>query len=283
MRQENTMRPVDIFHIGPQKAATTWVYECFLEHPEIACPPNDTIHYFDIHYTKGREWYSQFFEHARPDQMLFDPSYTYIRSPWAARRIASENPEAKIVLCLRNPIDRALSHYWHEKKKGKISFDFEEVTQNYDLFSSWIEPGLYAEHINRYLKHFSRSQILCLRYGRLKAGEERGFLRELFQFANIDSTFEPSIVGETVNEAGGKRTFANAIWRRVRRRLHWIGASELVQKVENSSVFGEWVYDRKEYKSGINDGLRDELTDICDPEIRRLEELLDLDLSTWRE
>ena len=120
------MRSVDVFHIGPQKAATTWVYRCLEEHLSIACPPTGSIHYYDIFYARGQDWYAQFFEEARPDQLLIDPTYTYIRSPWAPRRIVKDSPNAKIIFCLRNPIERAFSHYWHEKKKGKIAFDFEE-------------------------------------------------------------------------------------------------------------------------------------------------------------
>ena len=49
MPAEERMKPVDIFHIGPQKTATTWVYRCMSEHPELAGPPRDTIHYFDMY------------------------------------------------------------------------------------------------------------------------------------------------------------------------------------------------------------------------------------------
>ena len=116
------MKPVDIFHIGPQKTGTTWIYRCSREHPEIAVPPKDSIHYFDMFYPRGRGWYAEFFADAKPGQKLIDPTPSYIRSPLAAARIYEENPEAKIVLCLRHPIERAFSHYWHEKKRGRFNF-----------------------------------------------------------------------------------------------------------------------------------------------------------------
>ncbi len=275
------MRSVECFHIGPQKAATSWVYQCLAEHPEIACPPEDVIHYFDIHYAKGREWYAQFFANAYPEQKLFDPTYTYIRSPWAPRRIAKENPDAKIVLCLRNPIDRAFSHYWHERKKDKITFSFDEVTKNYDLFSSWIEPGFYAEHIKRYLKYFSREQILCLQFQDLKR-DSKTFLRRLLAFFEVDDTFTPSLIDQKVNEAGARRTIANSIWRRIRTRLHWLGWEKVVESMETNSLAETWIADRHEYKEGIDSDLRHELQEICEPEIKRLEELLNVDLTHWR-
>jgi len=249
------MKKVDVFHIGPQKAATTWVYRCFDEHPEIACPPTDAIHYYDIYYSKGGEWCESFF---------------------------GDNPEAKIICFLRNPIDRAFSHYWHEKKKGKIAFDFEEVLENYDLFSSWVEPGFYAEHLERYLRHFSREQLLCLPFRLLKEDDE-AFLQRILEFIDVDPSFRPSWLGEKANEAGGRRTITNAVWRRVRRRLRWIGQDRLVETIEESSVVGSWVRDRDEYERGMDESLRRELLEICELEIQRTEALLDLDLSHWRE
>jgi hypothetical protein len=275
------MKPVDVFHIGPQKAATTWVCRCFDEHPEIACPPTDAIHFYDIYYSKGEGWYESFFIDAREDQIRFDPTFTYIRSPWAPRRIAADNPEAKIICFLRNPIDRAFSHYWHEKKKGKIAFDFEEVLENYDLFSSWIEPGFYAEHLERYLNHFPREQLLCLPFHLLKENDE-AFLRRILEFIEVDPSFRPSWLGEKANEAGGRRTVTNAIWRRVRRRLRWVGQDSLVESIEQAPVVGRWVRDRDEYERGMDESVRRELLEICEPEIQRTETLLDLDLSHWR-
>jgi len=275
------MDSVDVFGIGPQKAASTWIYRCLEEHQEVACPPTDSIHYYNIHYARGEEWYFRFFKDAQSGQVLFDPTPAYIRSLWAPRRIAKDNPEAKIICVLRNPIDRAFSHYWHEKKKGKIAFEFEEVTENYDLFSSWIEPGLYAEHLERYLKHFSRDQILCLPFQLLKQ-DDGEFLRRILDFIEVDSSFQPTWLGEKVNEAGGRRTATNAVWRRVRRRLKSAGQDSLVESIEEAPVVGGWVRNREEYKRGVSNEVRRELLEICEPEIQRIEALLDLDLSHWR-
>lgn len=275
------MKPVNVFHIGPQKAATTWIYRCFDEHPAIACPSTGAIHFYDIYYSKGEEWYESFFDDALEHQVRFDPTFTYIRSPWAPRRIAADNPEAKIICFLRNPIDRAFSHYWHEKKKGKIAFEFEEVLENYDLFSSWVEPGFYAEHLERYLKHFPREQLLCLPFYLLQEDSE-AFLRRILQFIDVDPSVRPSWLGEKANAAGGRRTLTNAVWRRVRRRLQRFGQDALIQSIEEAPVVGRWVQDRDEYERGMSESVRRELLDICEPEIRRTEALLDHDLSHWQ-
>jgi hypothetical protein len=272
---------IDVFHIGPQKSATTWVYKCLKSHPRVGCASDDSTHYFDMRYSEGREWYARFFQHTEDGQTLIDMTPSYIRSPWVPRRIAAHNPEAKIICCLRNPIDRAFSHYWHEKKKGKIAFDFEEVLENYDLFSSWIEPGFYAEHLERYLECFSQAQMLFLRFEQLKDDDE-AFIRRILEFIGVEESFSPTWLGRKANEAGGRRTFANAVWRRVRRRLEWVGQGELVESIESAPMVGRWVRDRDEYEEGMEAAVRRELLEICEPEIQRTEDLLDLDLSHWR-
>ena len=284
------MEPVDLFHIGPQKSATTWVYNCLKEHPDVAAPKSDTIHYYDMFYARGEAWYERFFDHAREGQLLYDPTTTYIRSPWAPRRIAKENPNAKIMVCLRNPIDRAFSHYWHEKKKGSINFDFAEVLENYDLYSSWIEPGLYAEHLERYLEYFDREQLLCLRFETLKA-DQRAFLRQIYHFAGIDDTVWPSWLDRKSNEAGGRRTPANRVWRGIKKAVvrssletaaRNMRLDDAAQSLEQLPLIRGVLQDKQEYEEGIDPALRTELLELCEPEIQRLERLLDLDLDVWR-
>jgi hypothetical protein len=284
------MKQVDLFHIGPQKSATTWVYNCLKEHPEVAVPNSDTIHYYDMFYARSEAWYYEFFDHATEDQILYDPTTTYIRSPWAPRRIAEDHPDAKIMLCLRNPIDRAFSHYWHEKKKGKINFEFEEVLENYDLYSSWIEPGFYAKHIERYLQYFDREQVLCMHFETLQ-DDEVEFIRQILRFAGVDENFEPSWLNKKSNEAGGRRTITNRMWRGLKgavaqselesiaRRLQ---LDKAAQHLETLPTVGSFLKDKQEYEQGIPSELREELVALCEPEIQRLENLLDIRFPHWR-
>jgi hypothetical protein len=274
------VKPVELFHIGPQKAASSWVYRCLSEHPRIACPPRDTIHYFDMFYAKGRDWYATFFEAAGDDQMLFDPTYTYIRSPWAPERIARENPAARIVLCLRNPIERAFSHYWHERKKRVIHYEFPEVLGNYDLFASWVEPGFYAAHLKRYLEHFPRGQILCQRFEQLET-DPPGFLRELLDFAGVDPDFEPTLLHERVAPAGAERRLLHPGYYlfRSQRLLRRLGiAPRTLERIQRRVPGLRW---HAAYDAGVAPDLHAALLEICEPEIRELEKLLDRDLSGW--
>jgi hypothetical protein len=273
------LKPVELFHIGPQKSGHTWIYRCLLEHPQIASPAEDCIYYFDMFYSRGRAWYEQWFAGAGEQQKLFDPTCTYLRSPWAPRRIARENPDARIALCMRDPIERAFSHYWQEKKRNTTTYDFDAVLSNYDLFSSWLETGFYAEHIERFLEHFPREQILCQRFEDLSGDPER-FLTELLAFYGVDTEFRPAEIHDVVNEASPRWSTLGLGANKLRRGIEGLGLRGVV---ERSPRLSRWLSGKSEYVRGIPDDLHARLLEICEPEIERLEKLLDIDLAAWRE
>jgi len=274
------VKRIEIVHIGPQKSGTTWLYRCMLEHPEVACPPQDTIHYFDMLYHRGRDWYVGHFRDAAAHQRWFDPTPSYIRSTWAPRRLREENPSARIALCLRNPVERAFSHYWHEKKKLRFDFRFEEVFSNYDLYSSWLETGFYAEHLERYLEHFPREQILCQRFDDLGHDPE-GFLDAFCRFAGIADGLRPEVLHRKVNVAGHKRTFISSrVLPKMKGAMRRLGGGVPgLSRIANDETL---LSGRSEYARGIPAELVGPLWEACEPEVRRLERLTGLDLSSWR-
>ena len=271
------MKKVEIFIIGPQKAATRWMYEAIREHPELYTPQRSDhgIHYFDMFSYKSIDWYHQYFIDSNRNRKLCDVTYSYIRSPWAARRIYQYNPKAKIILCMRNPVDRAFSHYWHEKKKGKYNFDFSEVLDNYDLFASWLEPGFYAEHIERFLQYFPEQQILYLLYDDLKKNPKQ-FLKQFLDFAEVNSNFEPSFLNIKINKAGNKKDFKTKIINKLKKIFQRILPNKLYKLIENIPFF------KSEYDKGIPLELKKELYRIAEPEVIRLEKLLNINLNDWK-
>jgi hypothetical protein len=280
------MRPVDLFHIGPQKAGTTWVYACLREHPDVVLPSRDSIHYFDIGYHRGRDWYAGHFPDHSPGRVLIDPTPSYLRCPNAPARIAKENPKAKIIVCLRHPIERAFSHYWHEKKKHRFNFRFEEVLENYDLWSNWVESGFYSRFLQRYLDHFPREQILCQLFDDLSL-DTRAFLDAILEFGGLERGFTPSVLDVKVNPALASETQAKVEARKLLASVGLIGTAIKVKGALRSvglvgdadrSSGGE----RIERLIDVDPAVRAELRLACTPEIERVERLMGVDLSTWR-
>ena len=173
--------------IGAQKCGTTSLYKYLVSHPAVLPAIEKEVHYFDINYHKGENWYRSNFPFKNKlennNSITGESSPYYIYHPHAAIRIAKDFPDTKLIICLRDPVERAISHYWHEVKLGfeqhdiHTAFELEESRlgeeklrlqedPTYISFAhqhfSYIDRGHYAVQIREYLKYFDRSQLLIL-------------------------------------------------------------------------------------------------------------------------
>lgn len=280
-----TDKAVEIFHVGPQKTATTWVFQCLREHPEIIAPHADAIHYFSMFYHRGRAWYLDQFPDGPSAGKLYDPTPNYFRSPEVPARIYRENPEAKIIVCLRHPVERAFSHYWHEKKKGRFNFRFEEVLENYDLFTNWLEPGFYSTHLTRIYDFFPKSQVLIQFFDDLET-DPAAFLKELLEFLEIDAGFQPSVLGRKVNAARPPQTVPANLKRRMAASARALGLEGMVRLAKKGAAgagFHGQGAAAVESMAEVDRSVRRELEAIFDPEYDRLEALLGRSFQAWRD
>lgn len=177
MSRTDTLPPLPDFVIGgAQKAGTTALHEILRLHPELHLPAQpQEIHYFDIdeHYRRGPDWYRRHFRGAGPAHVAVGqtcPSYLF--DPRVPERMARALPDVRLVFLLRNPVDRAYSHYWHSVKYGFEHLPFEEALARetdrltgdprtfYNL--SYAARGRYADQLERFLAHYPRERILLL-------------------------------------------------------------------------------------------------------------------------
>ena len=177
--------------IGAQKGGTTSLFNYLVQHPQVLAPLSKEIHYFDLQYQRGVRWYrSQFpYSHSlRRGSLSLDASPYYLVHPQVPHRAAQLLPEVKLIALLRNPIDRALSHYQHEVRGNREPFSFREAldreverlageeerlqsdpryySYNHHRYS-YTRRGLYLEQLRRWEQHFPRSQMLVLQSERL--------------------------------------------------------------------------------------------------------------------
>lgn len=179
----------DFFVIGAQKAGTTALCSILGSHPRVVtCNPKEP-NCFDGDDFLGHpaaaveardqwwtDWeanrstvariYERGFAGAPPDAIKGEGSTTYLPSRKAPRRVAQMVPDAKLVVVLRNPIDRAYSAYWHQVKARVASLPFEAQIKVGP--ASIIEMGFYREQILNWLRYFSREQMKILIYEKLQ-------------------------------------------------------------------------------------------------------------------
>ncbi|MGM0588333.1 MAG: sulfotransferase domain-containing protein [Bacteroidota bacterium] len=289
---------VSHFLAGSQKTASTWIYRCLKEHPEIFVTDRDASHFFTVNYYKGVEWYHSLYRDKVDEEVVFDTTPSYIRDEDAARRIYEYNPNAKLVFNLRNPIDRAFSHYWHEKHKGKINFEFSEAVLysgigNFDLYQNWIKSGFYYKMIAKYLEYFGRDNVLILVYEDLKKDSVE-FIQNIYRFSEVDDSFIPKSAQTVINKAGkpinqnknpdqSNSTYINKITqsfpasigdplRRVKQRYLTKHITTSDKSVND---------DTTEYERGVDPKIREILRKIFKPENEKLAEAFNLNLDHW--
>lgn len=209
--------------IGTQKGGSSSIFRYLLQHPQFFGAINKEVHFFDYRYDKGLGWYQAMFPFKwklPPGAVTGEATPFYMYHPLVPQRVAESLPEVKLIVLLRNPIERALSHYYHAVRRGRESrpiheaFDAEasmiadekrRLANNEDFKPepfrrfSYTERGLYAQQLARWFKYFPREQFLIRTSESFFAGGN-GFMREVFEFLGIDPAFEvpdltPSNVG----------------------------------------------------------------------------------------
>jgi hypothetical protein len=188
----------DFIIIGAQRAGTTSLYEYLTAHPCVAAAFIKEVHFFDNNYAHGLNWYRAFFPIALvrdflrrggtgvPNCRLLsgEASPYYLCHPHAARRVRETLPGIKLIVLLRNPIDRAYSHYHHHVRLGietlafeqaiaqeeaRLSGEYEKMLADEHYYSfnhqaySYLARGRYAEQLERWFSYFPKEQILILK------------------------------------------------------------------------------------------------------------------------
>jgi hypothetical protein len=187
--------------IGAQRAGTTSLY-AYLSKKE--------VHFFDggldprtDNYRKGEAWYRSHFPTAKRahGKKAFEASPLYIFHPLVPERMSQLIPEARIIALLRDPTERALSHYFHSVRKGDEKLSLVEALQSEEgrlssvlssrdyknrAFSahSYKARGLYREQLDRYFLRFPKEQILVVNSERLFA-EPQNTLERIFRFIGV--------------------------------------------------------------------------------------------------
>lgn len=202
-----------ILVIGAQRCGTTYLHDLLAGHPQIAMArparPEPKVFLSDELSGRGRQWYvDTFFSHAGPDQLLGEKSTSYLEYADAARRARDVLGDPLILVQVRDPIARALSHWAFSTDHGFESRPAVNVLEAnlegplpWDPAKSSVSPvaylerGRYTDYLGPWLEEFGGDvKILLLDEMR----SERDRVAELFDFLGVDSEVTPEL-GRTVN------------------------------------------------------------------------------------
>jgi hypothetical protein len=206
----------DLLVIGAQRSGTSSVYKYLGAHPDVIPSLRKEVEYFSTSYERGDPWYRAHFPlearrafHRRLTgrrPVAFEATPDYLLDPRAPRRAAETVPGARIVALLRNPADRAFSHYLHMRRLGLEPLDFalaldqeeERLRHEHEKIAadpfykarplrrySYVERGRYAEQLARWLAVYPRESLLVLRFEDFTAAPAES-LQRIEAFIGID-------------------------------------------------------------------------------------------------
>jgi hypothetical protein len=203
--------------IGPPKCASTSLHFYLGQHPQVFTAKVKETRFFSLHYSKGMEYYAKNFEDAGNAKAIGEATPSYCFLPFVADRIKAHFPDIKLVLCFRNPLDRAFSSWLMQKGMGKELLPFREAidvnlaqmkyvtlegeegektwtnaTGNFSTdekrLRTYVQGGMFAEILNSYYKRFAPSQIKVVLLDDLK-NDFDGTMSSLFSFLGVDESF----------------------------------------------------------------------------------------------
>ena len=196
---------VDFFIVGAPKAGTTSLYFYLNEHPQIEMSSVKEPDYFsnkemqtqNLYYKKQRidtlKKYNALYSEKK-NLVRGEASVSYLYYNGVPKKIFEYNTKSKIIIMLRNPVERAFSHYLMDKRLGYISENFETIiNQKYSdkklnlFYQQYIELGKYTEQIKRYFDVFRSENILFIDYDDFVSRTSQE-IDKVYSFLNIDNS-----------------------------------------------------------------------------------------------
>jgi hypothetical protein len=169
----------DFLLVGTQRGGTTSLFRALAPHPGVAQPNlHKGVHYFDVNYARGLDWYRGHFPLRRGSRLAFESAGYYMHHPLAPERIAADLPGVKLLVLLRDPVERAYSAHKHELARGfetepsferAVALEPERLAGEVERIK--VEPG-YVSHSHRHHSYLDRGhyadqlQVLFDRFGR---------------------------------------------------------------------------------------------------------------------
>ncbi len=304
----------NFFVIGAVKAGTTSLYHYLMQHPQVYVSsikePNyfstdidtnkfsatfknntftDLDNYFkrkplehlQLAFVREKEQYLQLFSNVKNEKAIGEFSTSYLYSLNAAQNIFDYNPQAKIIAVLRNPIERAFSHYLMAVRFSFTTKDFmpalkEDInkkTKGWGISEQYVELGMYAQQIETYQKVFPKQQLKFLLYEDLK--DSVILMKEICAFLEIDS-FQFSVEQKHNTAAIPKFKLFNQVLTTsgLKKNLHVITPHFIKNGLK------EMLFTSKELPQ-LNKAEKIFLTGLYKNDILATSKLINRDLSSW--
>lgn len=285
---------VQFIVIGGQKCATTTLFHQLSAHPDVFMAPQKELNFFakpEIH-ARGWDWYLAQFAGASPGALCGEASPLYLSFGSAPARVREALPGVRLVALLRNPIDRAWSHYRMAVRRGLETQPFEACVRAQaaggeppldptDPQRDYLAFGAYGRAFRAWLRRFPRRRI-HVEFAEELARDPAGVLRRVAAFVGADPAFVFPEPGR-VYHAGGEARLPRWLARGTKRGIKALGPLVGAQRAKAAAFWFETEVSVRPVRSGgPRPAERELLRDHYEKDVAELERSLGLQVP-WRE
>lgn len=272
------MTPPDFVIVGAMRAGTTSLTAALRAQPGIFMSAQKELHYFDLHHDRGPAWYAAHFREAPAGALRGEatPNYLYVRE--ARERLAAELPHARLIAVLRHPAERAWSHYLHNwyRKRDVLSFEDALDAEAGRLRShpepwryAYVDKGRYARQLQDLTARLADpDSLLVVLFDELVAEPHRVLTRVA---AHLGTTLDPALT-QTLPETNRSSLKIRSVAARDAARRLPKPLRDAVGRLNSTEVA----------RPSMSDGTRQRLDEEFAEGIAELEQLLTVDLCSWR-
>jgi hypothetical protein len=310
----------NFFVVGAAKAGTSSLSYYLRQHPEIYVSPIKEPHYFSediceadfkpeyrqsvaldlqdyfrksplsqkhIAHIRGQAHYLALFREVGSEKAIGELSTGYLYSACAAENLFRFNPQAKIIIVLRQPVERAYSHYLMDLRGSwdldssflsAIEQDFAEKEKGWGKTHLYIELGLYSAQVRRYLDRFPENQVKIALYDDLVA-DSVGFMEGIYQFLEVDPALSNTIdFTKREGVASLPRLKIKNDYLPIANRLRHFLSHLIPHKIQRQAK--QWIYTNKAVPR-LTQAEFERVLPYFQTDIQKLSALIKRDLSNW--
>ena len=240
----STRKP-NCIYVGPGKTGSTWLFEFFKIHPDVFVTPAKDLYFFDVNFGRGMPWYEKQFSGAKSEEVVAEICHDYIVSEEAPGRIAKSLPGVKLMMFLREPVERSYSAFLYRVKHGVMTGTFGEAMQEHPQI---FRNSFYADFIRVYLEHFDAKDILLFAFDDLKE-DPQGFADQICDRLSINRIEIPDSMQKPALKAAKARFLPAAkLVKAAAVKARQLGLVKIVGVLKSNRVLRRFLY--RDYSDG---------------------------------
>ena len=208
------------------KSGTTSLHQHLDDHPDICMSREKEPGYFveELNWKKGERWYLDLFRHATDQRILGESSSYYTKLPTfrgVPERIEKCVPDARFIYLMRDPVKRAVSHYWHQvRSKQKGGGERRDMLTAFREDEQYLSYSHYAMQLTPYFEVFGRERIFVLTLEEFSR-EPQMSMRRIFSWLGVDEDFEPPSLSQKLHVSAPQLTRKRRWLARLRKTPFW--------------------------------------------------------------